>query len=219
MNHVSALDALLNEPTLWALFTAGALLGLAEGIKPGPLNTLVISETLRYDWKAGTKVALAPLITDAPIITLSALLWYTATGISGVATLLYLAGAAFLTYLGIDGLRSPAPSLQRDEDTPVEPESLKRGVITNLLNPNPWLFWTLAGAPFLVAAWNQAPLMPFGFIIGFLTLLIGVKILFAVTLDRSKGLLTEKGLLWAIRLSSVALLLLAALFVLQAVSW
>jgi threonine/homoserine/homoserine lactone efflux protein len=58
VNHVSALDALLNEPTLWALFTAGALLGLAEGIKPGPLNTLVISETLRYDWKAGTREAL-----------------------------------------------------------------------------------------------------------------------------------------------------------------
>lgn len=215
---MNALDALLGEPTLWALFTAGALLGLAEGLKPGPLNTLVISETLRHDWKAGTKVALSPLITDAPIITISALLWWTATGLDGVSTVLYLAGAAFLTYLGVDGLRSPAPALERDAAADVTPDSLRRGVITNLLNPNPWLFWTLAGAPFLVAAWKQAPLMPLGFVFGFLGMLIGTKTLFAIALDRAKGLLTERGLLWSIRLSSLALLGMAALFALQAFS-
>ena len=137
---MAALDALLVEPSMWALFTAATLLGLAEGVKPGPLNTLVISETLRHDWKAGTKVALSPLITDAPIITLSALFWWSATSVEGVSSMLYLAGAAFLAYLGVDGLRSPAPSLERDSDADVKVESLKRGVITNLLNPNPWLF-------------------------------------------------------------------------------
>jgi hypothetical protein len=80
------------------------------------------------------------------------------------------------------------------------------------------MFWTLIGAPFLVAAWKESPLMPLGFIIGFIGVLIGVKILFAIALDRSKGFLTEKGLLWAIRLSSIALLVLAVLFVLQAFS-
>jgi len=132
--------------------------------------------------------------------------------------MLYLAGAAFLAYLGVDGLRSPAPSLERDSDADVKVESLKRGVITNLLNPNPWLFWTLAGAPFLVAAWNQDHLLPLVFIFGFLGVLIGVKILFAILLDRSKGLLSENGLLWAIRVSSLALLALAALFALQGLS-
>ena len=215
---MAALDALLVEPSMWALFTAATLLGLAEGVKPGPLNTLVISETLRHDWKAGTKVALSPLITDAPIITLSALFWWSATSVEGVSSILYLAGAAFLAYLGVDGLRSPAPSLERDSDADVKVESLKRGVITNLLNPNPWLFWTLAGAPFLVAAWNQDHLLPLVFIVGFLGVLIGVKILFAILLDRSKGLLSENGLLWAIRVSSLALLALAALFALQGLS-
>ena len=49
-------------------------------------------------------------------------------------------------------------------------------------------------------------------------MLIGVKILFAILLDRSKGLLSENGLLWAIRVSSLALLVLAALFALQGLS-
>ena len=211
---MDALDALLVEPTAWALVSAAIIMGLGEGIKPGPLNTLVISETLQHDWRAGTKVSLSPLITDAPIITISAWMWSQATSLSGVEAFLYLAGAAFLTWLGIDGLRSASPTFD-DIESPQEEHSLRRGVVTNLLNPNPWMFWTLAGAPFIVAAWTQSPWMPFAFVIPFLTMLIGVKILIAVTFHRSKDWMSDGGLLWAIRISSLALLALAALFALQ----
>ena len=214
---MDALDALLVEPSAWALVSAALLMGLGEGLKPGPLNTLVISETLQHNWKAGMKVSLSPLITDAPIITISAFLWSQATSLSGVESALYLAGAAFLTWLGIDGLRSASPDYSDIEKTDAE-HSLRRGIITNLLNPNPWMFWTLAGAPFMVAAWNQSAWMPFAFVIPFLTVLIGVKILIAVTFDRSKQWMSDGGLLWAIRLSSLALLGLAALFALQGYS-
>ena len=216
--HVmDALDALLVEPTAWALVSAALIMGLGEGIKPGPLNTLVITETLQHDWKAGTKVAISPLITDAPIITISAWMWSQATSLSGVEAFMYLAGAAFLTWLGIDGIRSASPTFDNLE-SPQDEHSLRRGVITNLLNPNPWMFWTLAGAPFMVAAWNQSPWMPFAYVIPFLSMLIGVKILIAVTFHRSKDWMSDGGLLWAIRVSSLALLALAALFVLQGVS-
>ena len=211
---MDTLDALLVEPTAWALVSAALLLGLGEGIKPGPLNTLVITETLQHDWRAGTKVALSPLITDAPIITISAWMWLQATSLSGVEAILYLAGAAFLTWLGIDGLRSASPTFDEIE-SPQEERSLRRGIITNLQNPNPWMFWTLAGAPFMVAAWNQSAWMPFAFVIPFLSVLIGIKILIAVTFHRSKDWMSDGGLLWAIRISSLALLALAGLFALQ----
>ena len=214
---MDALDALLVEPTAWALVSAALIMGLGEGIKPGPLNTLVITETLQHDWRAGTKVAISPLITDAPIITISAWMWSQATSLSGVEAFMYLAGAAFLTWLGIDGIRSTSPTFENLE-SPQDEHSLRRGVITNLLNPNPWMFWTLAGAPFMVAAWNQSPWMPFAYVIPFLSMLIGVKILIAVTFHRSKDWMSDGGLLWAIRVSSLALLALAALFVLQGVS-
>lgn len=214
---MDALDALLVEPTAWALVSAALVMGLGEGIKPGPLNTLVITETLQHDWRAGTKVAISPLITDAPIITISAWMWSQATSLSGVEAFMYLAGAAFLTWLGIDGIRSASPTFDNLE-SPQDEHSLRRGVITNLLNPNPWMFWTLAGAPFMVAAWNQSPWMPFAYVIPFLSMLIGVKILIAVTFHRSKDWMSDGGLLWAIRVSSLALLALAALFVLQGVS-
>jgi len=49
------------------------VLGVSAGFAPGPLLTLVISETLQHDIKSGVKVALAPIITDLPIIILSKL--------------------------------------------------------------------------------------------------------------------------------------------------
>jgi threonine/homoserine/homoserine lactone efflux protein len=214
---MDGLDALLVEPTVWNLITASLIFGLVGGIKPGPLITLVITETLQHDWKAGTKVALSPLITDAPIITISAWMWSQATSMSGVESILYLAGATFLTWLGIDGLRGASLNFD-DIESPREEKSLRRGVVTNLLNPNPWMFWTLAGAPFMVAAWNQSPWMPFAFVIPFFTMLIGTKILIAITFHRSKEWMSDGGLLWAIRISSLALLAMAALFGLQGIS-
>ena len=46
----------------------GLVMGLASGLSPGPLLTLVITESLQHGVKAGIKVALAPIISDAPII-------------------------------------------------------------------------------------------------------------------------------------------------------
>jgi threonine/homoserine/homoserine lactone efflux protein len=216
---MAGLDALLSEPTLWALFTAGILLGLTEGVKPGPLNTLVISETLRHDWKAGTKVALSPLITDAPIITISAVFWWSATSIDGFTAILYFAGANFLLYLGIDGIRTVEITMIGEDQGDIKTESLKKGIITNLLNPNPWIFWTFIGSPFLVSAWHQGYLRPFGFLIGFFTLLIGTKIGLAILLDKSKAFSSHSKLLWAIRLSSLALIGLAILFIYQGIEY
>ncbi len=49
----------------------GTVLGLSAGFAPGPLLTLVISETLQSEIRSGVKVALAPIITDVPIIVLT----------------------------------------------------------------------------------------------------------------------------------------------------
>jgi threonine/homoserine/homoserine lactone efflux protein len=51
-----------------SFLTTGIILGLSAGFAPGPLLALVISETLQHDMKAGVKVALAPILTDLPII-------------------------------------------------------------------------------------------------------------------------------------------------------
>ena len=47
---------------------AGVALGIIEGIKPGPLLTMVIRESLSKGLKAGMWTAAAPIFTDGPLI-------------------------------------------------------------------------------------------------------------------------------------------------------
>jgi threonine/homoserine/homoserine lactone efflux protein len=47
---------------------SGVIFGLVAGISPGPLLTLVISETLRHNKRAGIAIAVAPVLTDVPIV-------------------------------------------------------------------------------------------------------------------------------------------------------
>ena len=60
------------------LTLAGITLGLIEGIKPGPLLTMVIKETLSGGLRAGAWTAAAPIFTDGPlvIISLFAATWF-----------------------------------------------------------------------------------------------------------------------------------------------
>lgn len=46
----------------------GAIFGFIAGISPGPLLTLVITETITHNKSEGIKIAIAPLITDLPIL-------------------------------------------------------------------------------------------------------------------------------------------------------
>lgn len=47
---------------------AGLLLGLAAGLAPGPMLALTVTQSLRHGARAGLRVAMAPLLTDLPII-------------------------------------------------------------------------------------------------------------------------------------------------------
>ena len=51
-----------------ALATAGLTLGIVEGVKPGPLLTMVIRETLSGGLRAGIWTATAPIFTDGPLV-------------------------------------------------------------------------------------------------------------------------------------------------------
>ena len=57
-----------------ALVVAGTMLGIVEGLKPGPLMTMVVRETLSGGLKAGMWTAAAPIFTDGPLSILLSVL-------------------------------------------------------------------------------------------------------------------------------------------------
>jgi threonine/homoserine/homoserine lactone efflux protein len=166
--------------------SAGTLLGLASGFAPGPLLVLVVSETLRHDIRAGIKVAIAPLITDVPIIVVSLMvlnrLAHFKTILGGVSIL----GGLFILYLGYDSIKTKGLEFSL---SPISRNSFKKGVITNALNPHPYIFYMTVGAPIIFKAINQNFFSALSFIGSFLLFLVGSKVILAVVAERSRAFL------------------------------
>ena len=168
-----------------SLAIAGATLGIVEGIKPGPLLTMVIRETLSGVIRAGLWTAAAPIFTDWPlvIISLFAAAWI-ATNPSALLVIT-LAGAIFLAQMGYECFGLEPPNM--DEDAPPPTGSFLRGVITNLLNPNVYVFWFLIGGPLMASAADEELLAPIAYAITFLVTIMLTKAAIAYAIHRASG--------------------------------
>jgi threonine/homoserine/homoserine lactone efflux protein len=181
---------------------SGMLLGLSAGFTPGPLLTLVISETLQHGTRAGVKVALAPIITDLPIIVLTVfILGQLAVFNTAMAGISFLGGLVVL-FLGCQGLRTRGLVVNPD---PPRSASLLKGVIVNLLSPYPYLFWLGVGAPIMLKGADQSLAAAAGFVTIFYVMLVGAKLVLALLVGRSRSFLTGRAYLLIMR--SLGLLL------------
>jgi len=163
----------------------GTLLGLAAAFSPGPLMALVLAQALRFGTREGLKVAAAPLITDLPIVALSVVLVGAAAGVAeGLLGAISLAGAIFVAWLGVSSIRTTGVEAGRPDEAP---RSWTRGAAVNALSPHPYLFWVTVGAPILLRAWGEGPLVAAAFLVGFYVSLVGAKMVLAVAAGRSGG--------------------------------
>lgn len=185
--------------------TFGMILGLSAGFAPGPLLTLVITETLRHDIKSGIKVALAPIITDLPIIILSIFILSALSDFHGMVGIISLAGSFFILFMGYQCIRTQGVENLKE----LQVKSIAKGVLANALSPHPYLFWLSVGAPMVTRAWGQGIVEALAFIVGFYLFLVGSKILLAILVGRSKTLLTSNGYIYTMRFLGVVLCVLA----------
>ncbi len=205
----------LNEDIWYAFLFSGIILGIVEGYKPGPLTTVVITQTLKHNWKSGLKVALSPLLTDGPIIILCAIIYREFSEYHIASSGLSIAGGFFLVWLSYETAFKTNFEINQVKGS--VDDSLKKGIITNLLNPNPWSYWALIGAPFLIDAWNIAYWMPFLFLIGFFACLIGAKISVAVLTGYGSNFIQGKNYKRLMYFCSITLLIFAAMFFMDAI--
>ena len=188
--------------------TAGLVLGLSAGFSPGPLLMLVISETLHHGTRSGVRVALSPIITDFPIIAATLLLLVKPSGYHSLLGAISLAGGLFVLYTGYESLRTRPVQL----DLPRErPKSLRKGVLTNLLSPHPYLFWITVGAPLLTKSLNIGFAAFFAFIGSFYLSLVGAKIILAVAVGRSRAFMGSSVYLCIVRTLGILLTFFALL--------
>lgn len=186
----------------------GIVLGLSAGFAPGPLLTLVISETLRHNIGAGIRVAVSPLFTDLPIIVLTLAVLSHLSGSNRILGIISLVGGGVIFFMGYESMNP-----KRSESKPVatKPKSLLKGILVNALSPHPYLFWLSVGGPIMGRAMNLSRTAPFAFIGSFYVFLIGSKVLLAVLAHRSKSFLSGPWYVGTMRLLGTALCLLAIL--------
>jgi len=186
---------------------AGTLLGLSAGFTPGPLLTLVISETLRHDIRAGIKVAMAPVLTDAPIIILALFIMTRLSGFHAVLGVISMIGGAVIVRMGYESFRIKGVQVTLNEN---KPKSLRKGFVVNALNPHPYLFWFSVGGPTVLKAMEQSAFSAAAFVASFFLLIVGTKIALAFIVGKSKGFLSSAVYIYIMRSLGLLLFIFAA---------
>jgi len=132
----------------------GMTYAFAAAVQPGPLQTYLISQTLTHGWRRTLPAALSPLLSDGPIILLVLLVlsrvpaWMMqALRLAGGVFVLYLAWAALQAWRRYDAQAIPSPP----------PSTVLQAALVNVLNPNPYIAWTLVLGPLLLKAWRETP--------------------------------------------------------------
>jgi threonine/homoserine/homoserine lactone efflux protein len=143
---------MLGTHDLWLFVVSGLLLN----ITPGPDTAYIVGRSVQFGWRGGAVATLGIssgclLHVGAAAIGLSALLMASAAAF----TLLKLAGAAYLCFIGLSMLLSRPPRMPDEIPATGTPLSLRQvfwqGALTNVLNPKVALFF-LAFLPQFVAA-------------------------------------------------------------------
>ncbi len=163
---------------LFALLAQGVALGISAAATPGPMQTFLISETLIGGFKRSFPIAFAPLATDLPIVALTLIVLKQLP--PGATRLLSLVGGLYVLYLAWGLWRQwRAGAGQRFEAMADDTSPwiiLRRAVLMNFLNPNPYLFWGLVGGPILLGALDQSALHAGAFLLGMYGVFIGLQI-------------------------------------------
>ncbi|MCK5146449.1 LysE family transporter [bacterium] len=184
----------------------GLVLGLSAGFTPGPLSTLIITETLQYNAKSGMKVALAPIIVDFPIIILSVLILQNLSNFDIIMGVISMVGGSVVLGMGYKSFLAKEIAVNLEKSNP---KSLSKGVLVNALSPHPYIFWFSVGAPMLTKAMDVNNVAPALFVGSFYLMLVGVKMMLALLTGKSKGYLTGKRYRVIMRVLGLVLVLFA----------
>lgn len=186
----------------------GMTVGVSAGGMPGPLQGYLMNTALKYGWRRGLLVLIAPLIVDIPVIiavlvALDALAGVVPVVVDvirvvGGAFVLYLAWGAFQDYRsGVD-----FAAVKTDEQAAGETPrgTFTRGLMMNVLSPGPYLFWTTVNGPTLLAALEQSIWHGAAFLVAFYGSFLGFYLLLDLGVDRLRTMDTRftRGLLLVI---------------------
>lgn len=155
----------------------GITYGFIAAVQPGPLQTFLISQVLKKGWRSTLPASFSPIISDIPIFIL---IMFLLTNVpQDFVYILRILGGLFLIYLSYQAFISwKTYNTEMEIEEPDSSKTLISAVTVNLLNPNPYLGWSLIMGPIFLEGWNIKPIYGLSVVISFyLTLVLFLSII------------------------------------------
>ena len=186
-----------------AYLISGITYGFAAAVSPGPLSMFLMSQAVSRGWRKTLPAAFAPLISDGPVAVL--VLAVLSQVPAGLVMYLRILGGILLLYLAFEAYKSWR-TFKTEEAKNIEgnPNSLLKAALINLLNPNPYIGWSIIMGPMVLSGWRRSPASGAAVVLGFYVTIVSVMIgmIFLFSAARNLGSKVSKSLLG---LSSIAL--------------
>jgi threonine/homoserine/homoserine lactone efflux protein len=165
----------------------GLLLGFAAAAQPGPFMIYLITQTLAHGFRKTWPAAFAPLISDGPIIALALLVL--AQMPVGLQRGLNLLSGIFILYLAVGAFKQwRAFTALESKTAPGSAQSVLKAALMNARSPMPYIYWSLATGPILIAGWKQSPVYGLAFLLSFYTVMICVLLALLALFSAARNL-------------------------------
>jgi threonine/homoserine/homoserine lactone efflux protein len=133
---------------------AGLGLGIALASAPGPVQAVLLSESIRGGVARGFRAMAGASVTFGFLLVALALGVSVAAPSGALLRVLEIAGGALLVVLAVDGFRA-RPRLEQANGKRRELPPVARGSLAVLLNPGAWLFLGTAASSLFAAATQE----------------------------------------------------------------
>jgi threonine/homoserine/homoserine lactone efflux protein len=169
----------------------GAGIGFAAGVSPGPVLTLVVTETLKSGWLRGAAVAAGPLLADGPIVLMAVTVFSDLP--PAVVPAISVVGGVFLLYLAVtNAVGARRATLPTTSAVRPGRGGLVTGLLARALSPHPYLFWFLVGAPALTQARSVGWAAVAAFLVGYYATIVGSNVGLALALNHWMRVLSDR---------------------------
>ncbi|MFZ5774721.1 MAG: LysE family translocator [Thermodesulfobacteriota bacterium] len=183
----------------------GGGFALAAAIQPGPLQTFLLASVARNGWRRTLPAALSPILSDGPIALL--VLFLLDRLPLPMQWLLQALGGTLLLFFAWASYRQWQSPPAADDGDGGPPRTLLQATTVNLLNPNPYLGWSLVLGPAVLTAWEQDPMQGIALIIAFYATMVSV-LAATILLFGTSGFLNAKNRRSLLLFSAGALLVI-----------
>jgi threonine/homoserine/homoserine lactone efflux protein len=163
----------------------GITYSFAAVAQPGPFQAFLFSQSITNGWRKTFPLVFAPLISDLPVIIL--VLFVLTNMPHEVLWILQSVGGLFLLYLAFNAYKA-WHVFHQNEVLEISPQrNVFKAAMVNILNPNPYLAWSLILGPLLMKGWSESPANGIVLILAFYSFMVIFSIAMIVLFSAARS--------------------------------